>query len=89
LGQYKRRNGRGLHHPATLCIAAYGFLLHQRLTQGNKKTPLDPQRLAYPKVLSLAAAGRAQRPVPDSIASLRQLIAGRQSNGHYSGQSLC
>ena len=37
LGHYEGRNWRGFHHHATLCIAAYGFLLHQRLTRGSKK----------------------------------------------------
>ena len=82
LGAVQKAQRAGSSSPATLCIAAYGFLLHQRLTPGNKKTPLDPQRLAYPKVLSLAAAGRAQRPMPDAIASLRQLIAVRQSQAN-------
>ncbi len=30
LGQYEGRGWRGLHHHATLCIAAYGFLLSER-----------------------------------------------------------
>ena len=42
LGQYEGRNGLRLHHPATLCIAAYGFLLYQRLTPGNKKNAARP-----------------------------------------------
>jgi SRSO17 transposase len=56
LGEYEGRNWRGLHHHATLCIAAYAFLLHQRLTHGSKKTRLDHTRLPYPKITSLAAA---------------------------------
>jgi hypothetical protein len=42
-----------------------------------KKTPLDHKRLHYPKITDLVAAGRAQRHVPDSIATLRVLIATR------------
>jgi SRSO17 transposase len=30
LGQYEGRGWRGFHHHATLCIAAYGFLLSER-----------------------------------------------------------
>ena len=30
LGQYEGRGWRGFHHPATLCIAAYRFLLSER-----------------------------------------------------------
>jgi SRSO17 transposase len=49
LGQYAGRNWRGLHHHATLCIAAYGFLLHQRLTQGSKKNAARSQTSALPE----------------------------------------
>jgi hypothetical protein len=40
-----------------------------------KKTPLDQKRLAYPKITLRAAAQRAQRHVPDSIATLRYILA--------------
>lgn len=40
LGHYEGRNWRGFHHHASLCIAAYGFLMLERLS-GSKKTPLD------------------------------------------------
>src|SRR5208282_6473680 len=30
LGHYEGRNWRGFHHHATLCIAAYGFLVAER-----------------------------------------------------------
>ena len=36
LGHYEGRNWRGFHHHASLCIAAYGFLMIERLT-GDKK----------------------------------------------------
>lgn len=49
LGQYEGRNWRGLHHHATLCIAAYAFLLHQRLTHGSKKNAARPQAPALPE----------------------------------------
>jgi hypothetical protein len=42
---------------------------------GLKKTLLDQKRLPYPKITRRAAAGRTQRHVPDSIASLRFLFA--------------
>ena len=32
LGHYEGRGWRGFHHPASLCIAAYGFLISQRET---------------------------------------------------------
>ena len=35
LGHYEGRGWRGFHHHATLSIAAYGFLMAQRLTTGS------------------------------------------------------
>jgi len=37
LSHYEGRNWRGFHHHATLCIAAYGFLLAERLKHGGSK----------------------------------------------------
>jgi SRSO17 transposase len=37
LSHYEGRNWRGFHHHATLCIAAYGFLLADRLRHGGTK----------------------------------------------------
>ena len=37
LSHYEGRNWRGFHHHATLCIAAYGFLMLERL-RGKKNT---------------------------------------------------
>ncbi len=49
LSHYEGRNWRGFHHHATLCIAAYGFLLADRLRHGGckknstrSKTPFLP-----------------------------------------------
>ena len=39
------RGWRGFHHHASLCIAAYGFLVVQRLTRGGGKKHRDPQPL--------------------------------------------
>jgi SRSO17 transposase len=38
LGHFEGRSWRGFHHHATLCIAAYGFLVTERLA-AQKKTP--------------------------------------------------
>jgi SRSO17 transposase len=51
LGHFEGRSWRGFHHHATLCIAAYGFLVAERLTV-QKKTPADrlPREMpAFPK----------------------------------------
>lgn len=37
LSHYEGRGWRGFHHHASLCIAAYGFLLSQRLKSGGAK----------------------------------------------------
>jgi SRSO17 transposase len=38
LGHYEGRNWRGFHHHASLCIAAYGFLMLERLSAVKKNT---------------------------------------------------
>lgn len=48
LGHYEGRNWRGFHHHASLCIAAYGFLMLERLAGSKKnaarfKTPALPE----------------------------------------------
>ncbi len=35
LGHYEGRGGRGFHHHATLSIAAYGFLVTERIAAGK------------------------------------------------------
>src|SRR3990167_6222833 len=46
LGHYEGRNWRGFHHHASLCIAAYGFLMLEQL-RGSKK---NSARLKAPPV---------------------------------------
>ncbi len=48
LHHYEGRNWRGFHHHASLCIAAYGFLMSERLSglkknRGRFKTPSVPE----------------------------------------------
>ncbi len=48
LSHYEGRNWRGFHHHASLCIAAYGFLMLERLSGVKKntaqlKTPALPE----------------------------------------------
>jgi SRSO17 transposase len=74
LSHYEGRNWRGFHHHATLCIAAYGFLMLERLS-GFKKTPLDSKNLPYPKASAHVDPGPMQRHVPWSIASVRFRLA--------------
>src|SRR5260221_6862837 len=44
LGHFEGRSWRGFHHHATLCMAAYGFLVTERLVV-QKKTPCVTQKL--------------------------------------------
>ena len=74
LGHYEGRNWRGFHHHASLCIAAYGFLMLERLS-GSKKTPLNSKRLPYPKISGRVGLGPAQRHEPTSIATCRFRLA--------------
>jgi SRSO17 transposase len=57
LGHYEGRNWRGFHHHASLCIAAYGFLMLERLSGGKK----NPARLQAP-ALSETFRPRGARP---------------------------
>lgn len=50
LSHFEGRGWRGFHHHATLCIAAYGFLLTQRLKQGgSKKNSVRPKTPPLPE----------------------------------------
>ena len=77
-GHYEGRGWRGFHHHATLCIAAYGFLVAERALvfrrpgSGHCDYP-HPQRRG-----SSARAGRPLRPErhnPASIATPRAQLA--------------
>ncbi len=56
LGHYEGRNWRGFHHHASLCIAAYGFLMLERLA-GRKKNAARLQAPALPKGFRPRGAG--------------------------------
>jgi SRSO17 transposase len=51
LGHYEGRRWRGFHHHATLCIAAYGFLISERETipPSRPRSPTHSQASAFPK----------------------------------------
>ena len=91
LSHYEGRNWRGFHHHATLCIAAYGFLMLERLL--NKKNsarlhvPAIPQSFRPRGSLSHAApqsdlnripalrSRKGYRPNSPSVSLLRQNTA--------------
>ncbi|MEO8410359.1 MAG: IS701 family transposase [Propionivibrio sp.] len=50
LAHYEGRGWQGFHHHATLCIAAYGFLVAQRLSQdSSKKNAARPKTSPLPE----------------------------------------
>jgi SRSO17 transposase len=61
LGHYEGRNWRGFHHHASLCIAAYGFLLLERLS-GSKKNSAQLQAPAVPTDFRPRGAGAGAAP---------------------------
>lgn len=61
LGHYEGRNWRGFHHHASLCIAAYGFLMLERLSDIKK----NPARLKAP---ALPEGFRPRGARPDAAA---------------------
>lgn len=77
LGHYEGRGWRGFHHHATLSIAAYGFLMAQRLKTGSsnaggKKNFAQRQVPAIPKdyIPRGSPARAASRPGLDHNAAL-------------------
>lgn len=89
LHHYEGRNWRGFHHHASLCIAAYGFLMRERLRSKKNsvelKTPAVPKgfrprgsgpNAASPSQLNRHAGlrtGSAHRQTPATMPVLRRL----------------
>ena len=78
LGHYEGRGWRGFHHHATLCIAAYGFLVAER-----SRFPPRPVSaiLDFQRPSSRQTSGRVVRRIrperhnPRSITTLRMVLA--------------
>ena len=79
LSHYEGRGWRGFHHHAALSIAAYGFLVAERLAAdksgGGKKTSSSAKYLSFPRITCPAEALRAQRHVQTSITTLCQRLS--------------
>jgi hypothetical protein len=82
LGHFEGRNWRGFHHHATLCIAAYGFLVAERCLFFPQRTPSN---FAYPPCQAASNPGalpiRTERHNPYSMATLRRHIATHLARG--------
>src|SRR5205807_8124837 len=77
LGHYEGRGWRGFHHHASLCIAAYGFLVSLRETIPPSTPPRAQRRqhLVFPTVIDPAEPPiRPERHVPTSIPTLRRRL---------------
>ena len=82
LGHFEGRNWRGFHHHATLCIAAYGFLVAERCLFSpahnsrarHKIQPSPTPRAARIQAPGICPSGR-NGIIPHSIATLRRHIA--------------
>jgi hypothetical protein len=75
LGHYEGRGWRGCHHHATLCIAAYAFLIAERarLPPQLPAVPANSRHLAFPKIVNPEAPPvRPERHVANSIATVRR-----------------
>ena len=78
LSHYEGRNWRGFHHHATLCIAAYGFLMLERLC--GKKNSAQFKESPLPKSFRPRGSGSpaAARPVVDRHRALPTRARHRQ-----------
>jgi hypothetical protein len=77
LGDYEGRGWRGFHHHATLCIAAYGFLIAERgaIPPQDHVSPRRSRDLPFPAVTDPEAPPiRPERHIPNSIATMRRRL---------------
>jgi SRSO17 transposase len=68
LGHFEGRGWRGFHHHATLCIAAYGFLISERETippSGARSTALLPQPALSEGYRPRGSAAAPRAPCPE------------------------
>jgi len=83
LGHYEGRNWRGFHHHASLCIAAYGFLMLEHLRSGKK----NRARLPTP-ALPKAFRPRGARPDATPPAVLHRHTALSSGTAHRSAPAM-
>ena len=89
LTHYEGRGWRGFHHHATLCIAAYGFLVGQRLRGVGQKKPSELPQPSLPH--HYRPRGAATRAAPrgklNRDTALVRSSRTRQALGIPTGQS--
>lgn len=86
LSHYEGRNWRGFHHHASLCIAAYGFLMLERLA-GFKKNATRLKAPALPEGFRPRGAGTDAAPHP-VVDRDRALSAGSRHRPNASAMPL-
>lgn len=77
LGHFEGRGWRGFHHHATMCIAAYGFLVSEQETIPPQAhgAPRRSRSLTFPQIMDPADLPlRTQRHIPNSIATMRRRL---------------
>ena len=81
LAHYEGRGWRGFHHHATLCIAAYGFLVAERLRhKDTKKNALFGPQPALPE--DYVPRGSSTRTAARSQFDLDATVDHRSDSGH-------
>jgi SRSO17 transposase len=86
LGHYEGRNWRGFHHHASLCIAAYGFLILERLA-GIKKNAAGFKAPALSKGFKPRGSG-AHAAAPARIHRLVPLSTGTHDRKNFANMSV-
>jgi len=79
LGHFEGRGWRGFHHHATLCIAAYGFLVSERETI----PPCGPGATRLFKELAIPAGYRPRGAPDETGASYPKLNRNREAAAHH------
>ena len=77
LGHFEGRGWRGFHHHATLCIAAYGFLISERETipPSAPRSTAMVQKAGIPEGYRPRGSPlRPERHIPNSIATMRRRL---------------
>ena len=81
LGQFEGRSWRGFHHHASLCIAAYGFLVAERIT-APKKTLHHPIFGEIPALPESYRPRGSAAPAATSTRLDRDIAPGTRRSAH-------
>jgi len=82
IGHFEGRGWRGFHHHATLCIAAYGFLISERET-------IPPSEARRATLLSQLAVPQDHRPRRSALTARAAHPKLHRNNAHTIGHCAC